>query len=302
MASIDVKCPLPGCNFSTGEVPEVAVALLNTHALLHSGSSGATAARGQGPKLERPRVECGISIEEWNIFQRRWTVFRNGSDISDSHVSTQLFQCASEGLGDAMLKVDPDVTTRDIDTVIASMKSLAVIPVAIGVLRAELLEMHQKRDESFRSFATRVRGKAETCNFVTKNDCTCGKRNTVDYTENTPGNVLVAGIYDVDIRRDILAIDGVVGKATNEVVALVERAEMALDANHVSASTSASTSAIYSKQEGRSLHSNNKQVRPPPGLHEPCSASRAKQIPCLKCSNLFSPFTEGRGGFNNKPH
>ena len=39
-------------------------------------------------------------------------------------------------------------------------QSLAVIVVATGVMRAELVRMQQERDESFRAFAARVRGKA----------------------------------------------------------------------------------------------------------------------------------------------
>ena len=59
---LDVKCPILGCGFATGEVPEaIAVALLNMHAMVHSGSSASnTTSRQSGPKLERPRVESGI--------------------------------------------------------------------------------------------------------------------------------------------------------------------------------------------------------------------------------------------------
>ena len=54
------------------------------------------------------------------------------------------------------------------------MKALAVIPVAVGVLCTELVELRQKRDEPFQSFATRVQGKAETCGFVAQHLCKCG--------------------------------------------------------------------------------------------------------------------------------
>ena len=150
MTSIDVNCPIPGCGFSTGEFPEVvAVALLTTHATLHSTSHGTyLSGRTTGPNLERPKVESGISIEDWNVFERRWKVFKCGSGIDDNSAPAQLFQCASVTLGDAMLKVDADITTRPTEIVIATMKSLAVIPVAVGVLRAELLELRQKKRRS----------------------------------------------------------------------------------------------------------------------------------------------------------
>ena len=78
MANIDVACPILGCSFSTGVFPEtIAVALLNTHAFIHApGQAGTstTSAHPAGPKLDRPRV--GISMEEWNMFQRRCDVFQ----------------------------------------------------------------------------------------------------------------------------------------------------------------------------------------------------------------------------------
>ena len=80
------------------------------------------------------------------------------------------------------------------------MRSLAVIPVATGVLRADLLQVRQEREEPFRAFAARVRGKAETCEFEAA--CECGK--SVDYTDNQVRDVLLNGINDPDIRREVL--------------------------------------------------------------------------------------------------
>ena len=84
------------------------------------------------------------------------------------------------------------------------MKALDVMPTATGVLRAKLLDMKQKQDEPYRSFSSRVRGKAETCAFLTVSRCVCGVSNSVDYTDQIIRDVLISGIYDTDIRRDIL--------------------------------------------------------------------------------------------------
>ena len=69
--------------------------------------------------------------------------------------------------------------------VLAAMRSLAVIPVATSVLRTELLQLRQERDEPFRTFTARVRGIAETCVFTTK--CECGK--SVDYTDHVDSSM-----------------------------------------------------------------------------------------------------------------
>ena len=109
-----------------------------------------------------------MTLEEWNIFKRRWDVFVSASDLDPDASSSQLFQCAGDELGDNLLKTDPSIVSKPTSIVTGAMKSLAVIVVATGVLRAELVRMQQKRDESLRTFAARVRGKAETCAYITK--------------------------------------------------------------------------------------------------------------------------------------
>ena len=91
------------------------------------------------------------------------------------------------------------------------MKSLAVIVLATGVMRAELVRMQQEREESFRTFAARVRGKAETCAYITK--CTCLRE--VDFTDSIIRDVLIAGIAALDIRREVLGTSAILEKAVN---------------------------------------------------------------------------------------
>ena len=71
MANIDIPCPIAGCEYSTGSVSEaVAVVLLSTNDISHTSSSNASTVRS-GPKLDRPKVELGISMEQWNLFVRK---------------------------------------------------------------------------------------------------------------------------------------------------------------------------------------------------------------------------------------
>ena len=66
-------------------------------------------------------------------FHRRWNVFQSGSRIADPAAAPRIFQCADGVLGDALLKVDSDITTRPPDELLEMMNTLAVIPVATGV-------------------------------------------------------------------------------------------------------------------------------------------------------------------------
>ena len=270
-----VSCPAPGCTYKTEDLPiEAIVPLLNIHALEHSRPQ---IHASKGPKLNRPMVDVGIDEETWNSFVRRWETFKLGSGINDDAAPTQLFQCASEALGDLLLKSDPRLTLKSTETVLIIMKSLAVIPVARGVNRAELFQMSQSNDEPIRTFAARVRGKAETCSFTTK--CKCG--HDAEYTEEVIRDVLLAGIADVDIRRDALSMPGILDKTTNDVIAIIETREMARNATPMS-----SLSAVSSYKREK----NTKSELP-------------KTSPCPTCSKPFLRFRERQnGGMNKVPY
>ena len=75
------------------------------------------------------------------MFIRRWEVFRTGSGIDDESAPSQLFQCAENELGDSLLKANPHAASNTLQDLLAAMRSLAVIPVATGVLRTELLQL-----------------------------------------------------------------------------------------------------------------------------------------------------------------
>ena len=288
MASITIKCPVPDCEYETGEATEaVAVALLNAHVTIHNKAVAAVPTTppisDRGPKLERPKVDIGISEEEWNMFYRRWELFVRCSDISNDNVTSHLIQCATDTLGDAVSKVRPKITDAPVDECLKLMKSLAVIPVAKGVLRSELLSMSQKRDETFRAFVARVRGKAEICDYTTENTCDCGNNNTVDFTDIILRDILISGIYDTDIRRKILGVTDIINKPINDIVTLVEGEEMARDA----LPTMATASAVHTSKS-------------PPSTHT--TMNRDQKEKCPDCYKLFKMYTEGVRGWNTKPH
>ena len=241
---VKVSCPAPGCSYSTDDLPvEIVSTLLTVHALEHTR---APVTASKGPKLNRPVIDVGVDEETWNAFIRRWEAFRQGSDISEAAAPTQLFQCASEPLGDLLLKSDPALTSRSTREVLAAMRSIAVIPVARGVTRAELTQMSQSCDEPIRTFAARVRGKAEKCGFTTSVRCDCGKELSVDYTAETVRDVILAGINDNDIRREALSAQNLQSETINSVSCFIESRKMARNATP---SSSLSTMSSYRKEK-----------------------------------------------------
>ena len=291
-----VECPFPGCTHRTPDLPpEVVGPLLTIHAITHSRPP---ATPSRGPKLNRPTIDVGVDEETWNAFVRRWETFKHGSDIDEGAAPTQLFQCASDALGDLLLKSDPELTKRTAAEVLEAMKSMAVIPVARGVSRAELFQMSQSADEQIRTFSARVRGKAETCGFTTTVKCQCSKEIKADYTEEVIRDIILAGISDLDIRRDVLSMPGILEKSTNDVVGIIESREMARNATPLS---SVSVSAMSSYKQAR-------QPRPPAASFQKASASpqhdrnpvSQQTIPCPECGKQFHRFRERPNGAINK--
>ena len=159
-----VNCPVTGCSYKTDDQePTIVSALLQLHASEHC----AAREKVSGPKLDRPRIDAGVSQEVWNSFVRRWEAYKAGSRISDDIAAIQLFQCASEELKNILLSSYGygDISTRSLSSVLAAMRLLAVIPVARGVTRANLMSMVQANDESFRTFAAKVRGRQRRARF-----------------------------------------------------------------------------------------------------------------------------------------
>ena len=87
-----------------------------------------------------------------------------------------------------------------------------MIPVAGSVKRNKPLQMHQDAGETVRTFLSRVKGKVVTCRSAV--ECTHAHRAAndqteppshvyVDYMNEMIRHVILNGLHDDDIRRDV---------------------------------------------------------------------------------------------------
>ena len=290
-----MECPFPECPYATPEDASEAqsIAYLSAHQIAHMpGARQATATNvstPRGPKLDRPMVDVGVSLEEWNVFTRRWDAFVLGSGLDKDACSSQLFQCAAESLGDALLKSNPNIVSQATKNLLDAMKRLAVIAVAPGVLRAELMQMRQDRDETFRAYAAKVRGKAETCGYV--DPCPNCHRD-VDHTDSMIRDVLIAGVSDLDIRRDVLSTENILQKPINDIVSLVEAKEMARNALPPSAGGISSFRRQGNPRQVNSQQNNTPRSQQPRNPQHPAQQTAV----CPGCRNRFDLYTEGANG------
>ena len=121
-----------------------------------------------------------------------------------------------------------------------------------------------------------MRGKAETCGYTMK--CRCSL--DVDFTDVIIRDVLIAGIADMDIRREILGTDSILARSTNDVVSLVESKEMARNA------LPSTTASVSNKKSS-------------PTEEQP---NRNQSGTCPVCKKKFALFSEGARGWNTRAH
>ena len=132
------------------------------------------------------------------------------------------------------------------ETLLLSIKKLAVISVAASVRRAELLALKQDHGQGIRSFAAQAKGKAQTCSFIKR--CTReGCETEIDYTEDIVKYVLISGICDDDIKKDVLSYSDIDVKSLNDTITLIESKEMAVRAMSAKVSDFSVSAATDSK-------------------------------------------------------
>ena len=304
-----LNCPIEACGYATPDIDiNGAIAILNIHGTIHQNAPQLPAAPvARAPKLERPKIKMNATSEEWNAFHRRWETYRTGSGITDESAAAQLLECTTEELGNITLRAYPRFTTSTREESVRILKSLAVVPVALGVIRTELSSMIQGPDELFRTFAARVQGKAETCEFKTTFRTPCTNCETVIdgetyYTDERIRDVLLNGIADIDIRREALSSENIHDRPINEVIAFVETREKARNASpsvgvssvshNASPSVGVSSVSEYRRSQGKSGQ------RPA----SPSATDKAKTVPCPDCGTAFHLFTNKSRGWNKKPH
>ncbi len=206
------KCCVPLCTFETEDWPDnVAAASLILHNNVHAQAAAAAAAptpapaqnnKKKPPQLDRPRIASGSTEETWNTFSARWTMFKDGHDLTNAEKNQHLFQCCDEELGDTIIKGHPNAAAGTETELLAIIKKLAVIPVAISVRRSDLLSTQQAHGESARPFYFRLKGKAATCSYTI--NCSAGTcAQVVDFTSIILKDVFLNGLADDDIKRDV---------------------------------------------------------------------------------------------------
>ena len=240
-----IKCQYPECATEIAHDSEaVAIVMFKSH--MKSHQQPVTAPQGAPskqrlPKIDRPELKQDISYEDWATFESEWKRFKRCTKMDPTEVADQLFQCCERPLQRLLLKEDSNIIEEGEVALLQAMKKMAVIQIATSVRRANLLSHKQDHGEPFREFYANVRASACTCSFNVKcpHAC-CQEEAAIDYTSQVVKDVLISGIADAEIRKDVLGWSSLDQKTDKEILAFVEEKEIARNA--LSGSTNAATS------------------------------------------------------------
>lgn len=196
-----VKCPIPDCDYETGDLDAAIVAaLLTTHALVHTSAAGTSGNKVE--KVKRPSVSSAGTSEDWSYFLSRWKDYVEATKIKDKELVIQLLECCDESLRrDLTRSAGGSLADKSQEEVLRAIRILAVREENTMVARVTLNNMTQDRDETVRSFGARLRGQAGVCKFL----ITCPSCNhEVNYTDTVLRDVLTRGLNDPEIQLDLL--------------------------------------------------------------------------------------------------
>ena len=223
-----IQCHITECPFATPDVDPAVAAVMLGH---HLTSAHPAPVQRKAPTIPQPKVTGNIYEDQWDSFAREWAVYKETVSITDDKLPVYLLSCCSSDLKSNVEKANPTISTQTEVEVLASIKRHAVVSVAASVLRTELLTMKQDHGENVLAFASRALGKARNCKLTVRCPTCFTPPNSittnVDYSEEMVKQVVLAGMFDEEIKRKVLGTADIDTKSLNATIAIIETEEMA---------------------------------------------------------------------------
>ena len=216
-----IPCHIEGCTFTTPDVDNAVAAVMLGH---HLSSAHPAPVGMKAPTIPPPTISGNVYEDQWDCFTREWAVYKGTVAITADKLPVYLLACCSAELKSSVERANPTIMSKTESEVMAAIKRHAVVSVAASVLRTELLAMKQDHGETVLAFASRALGKARNCKLTVK----CPHDASVDYSEEMVKHVVLAGMYDDEIKRKVLSTANIDSKTLNETITIIETEEMAL--------------------------------------------------------------------------
>ena len=171
------------------------------------------------PEVEKPILKQDVTEEEWDSFTQAFRRYKRRIRSPVGQEADDLFDCCEKSLGRLLLKEDPGIIEAGEKKLLEAMKKMAVIRVAVSIRRTQLMSMKQDSGQSIREFYANAKAQASTCEYSLKcgQEC-CKTKPAIDYTASVVKDIIVCGLVDPEIRRDVLELEDLDKKSAIDLV------------------------------------------------------------------------------------
>ena len=225
-------CPRDGCEYCTPNVPDaVAAVILQDHLKSAHPVVPVCIKKAKPPSMALPKVTRDIMDDQWASFMNEWESFKSTTELPHDGINRYLLSCCEEDLRTSVLRAEPRIVSKTEEEVLSAIKKLAVMSIAVCTLQADVIQMHQDHTEPVRHFAARIKGKAINGKFRKDVKCAragCEQSTAVYFTDDIVKMVLLAGLADDDVKKEVLANDKLEKMSLEQTISTVEIREQAL--------------------------------------------------------------------------
>ena len=177
--------------------------------------------------------------------------------------------CCEDDLKKMVWRIHATIENDEENVILEKIKCLAVKSESYIVARVNHMKMRQGTDEPVRTFASRLVGQANICeyNLEVEVDCECSKKikTTVNFSEQVTGQIIISNLSDSEIQRDLLsALNTKTNAMTlNETINYIESKESGKN-SAMQLSNTQRINAIHSSYKKNSRPPKNALIQQPP--------------------------------------
>ena len=205
----EIRCGNNTCDYTTGDVSEeFAVLMFKSHLTQHAlpeQQNNNIDHTGRTEKVKKPTVSQACTPEDWSYFESRWGDYKELTSIKEGSIVVNLMECCDEDLRKNIFRTYGSLKNNTEEEALKKIKKLAVHIENVRVARVTLHQMKQDQDDPVRGFVAKLKGQASICNYTMKFRCQCDIESDINYADEIVSNVLISGLADNQIQREILS-------------------------------------------------------------------------------------------------
>jgi hypothetical protein len=176
------------------------------------------------PNLPLPRITSQVNKDRFIAFQAEWNMYKAVANLRHETVVTFLAATMEDNLKREVLSAAPDFATMTEKLAMETLEKHVVIKTVSVVAMTELLSLKQDHGEPVRRFYAKGAAMARNCDLTTVcPEAACGAK--VDITEFVLKHVVINGLANTEVRKDVFCTPELDKKSLVDTVAIIEAGE-----------------------------------------------------------------------------